>query len=94
MAFHALKLDANRRHATTHAMKIGPRFVSKFMVYDGMSAERAALEHTLATAPGLIAVQRIEPHRKGGRQASLEIERTLLDQSIAHMDSQGWMDGP
>lgn len=55
--------------------------------------ERAALVNALATAPGVRFTGLIEPDPKGGHRASLEIDRDLLDQFIAHMDSRGWMDG-
>jgi hypothetical protein len=76
-----------------HAMRIGPRYVPKGTTYASADVEKAALLEALATAPGLIFTGLIEPHLKGGHRASLEIDRDLLDEFIAHMDSQGWMDG-
>lgn len=75
-----------------HSVKIGPRYVSKRTTFVSADVERAALLDALATAPGVMFVERIEPHLKGGHRASLEIDRELLDQFIVHMDSPGWMD--
>lgn len=76
-----------------HSVKIGPRYVSKRATFVSADVERAALLDALATAPGVMFTGLIEPHLKGGHRASLEIDRDLLDQFIAHMDSRGWMDG-
>jgi hypothetical protein len=74
-------------------MKIGPRYLSKRTTFASLAVERAALLASLKAAPGIVAVESVEPHVKGGHRASLLVDRTMLDAFIAHMDAQGWMDG-
>ncbi|WCM92348.1 hypothetical protein M5C99_18615 [Acidovorax sp. NCPPB 2350] len=74
-------------------MKIGPRYLSKSQSFPDSAAEKAALSASLANAPGVLSMGTIEEHRKGGYRASIEVDRARLDDFIAHMDEQGWMDG-
>lgn len=55
--------------------------------------ERVALMTSLADAPGLLAIGVIERHHKGGHRVSLDVDYALLDDFIAYMNSQGWLDG-
>ncbi len=75
-----------------NTVRIGPRYVPKGTTFASADLEEAALQEALTTAPGVVFIGLIEPHLKGGHRASLEIDRDLLDQFIAHMDSRGWMD--
>lgn len=74
-------------------MKIGPRYLHKHSDFPNASDERDALLRSLKGAPGLLAIRSIEPHRKGGHRAALEVDQGLLDEFIRHMDAQGWFDG-
>jgi hypothetical protein len=74
-------------------MKIGPRYLSKRTSFPSLTEERAALLASLEAAPGIVVIEGLEPHLKGGHRASLMIDGARLDDFIAHMDSQGWMDG-
>ncbi len=74
-------------------MKIGPRYLSKRISFSDIASERAALLASLEAAPGIVVIEGLEPHLKGGHRASLMIDSARLDDFIAHMDAQGWMDG-
>ena len=74
-------------------MKIGPRYLSKRIRFADAISERAALLASLEAAPGIAAVESVEPHLKGGHRASLVIDQARLNDFIVYMDAQGWMDG-
>ncbi len=74
-------------------MRIGPRYLSKRTSFPSLAKERTALLASLEAAPGIVAVEVLKAHIKGGHRASLVIDQTKLDDFIAHMDAQGWMDG-
>ncbi|WP_147284410.1 hypothetical protein [Pseudacidovorax intermedius] len=74
-------------------MKIAPRYLHKSLSFPEPSAEKAALLSSLEGAPGLVLVDHVEPHHKGGYRVLLEVDQVLLDDFITHMDAQGWMDG-
>ncbi|MBS0430740.1 MAG: hypothetical protein JSR41_25930 [Proteobacteria bacterium] len=74
-------------------MKIAPRYLHKSLLFAESSAEKGALLISLEGAPGLVSVDSVEPHHKGGHRALLEVDKVLLDDFITHMDAQGWMDG-
>ena len=102
MQHSGLRFRTNSRHLAdggsrsrteVHQMKIGPRFLSKQTNFSDVTAERAALLTSLEAAPGMDAIEGLEPHLKGGHRASLMIDGARLDDFIAHMDAQGWMDG-
>lgn len=73
-------------------MKIGPRYLHRTQHFSDSDTEKAALITALAGAPGVLSIAAIEGHHKGGHRASLEVDRDQLDDFIAHMDSNGWMD--
>lgn len=73
-------------------MKIGPRYLHKSKSFSDPKEEKAALSASLASAPGLLSVEAIKEHHKGGNFAILEVDRSRLDDFLKYMDSQGWMD--
>lgn len=73
-------------------MRIGPRYLHKQHPFPSGDAEREALVTALKSAPGLVAVLTIEPHRKGGHRAELEVNGASLVAFIGHMDAHGWLD--
>ncbi len=48
---------------------------------------------SLAEAPGLLSIGVVEQHHKGGHRVVLDVDHARLDDFIAHMNSQGWLDG-
>lgn len=74
-------------------MKLGPRYLHQKLSFAEPALERVALMRSLADAPGLLAIGGIERHHKGGFRASLDVDDALLDDFIAYMNSQGWLDG-
>ena len=74
-------------------MRIGPRYLHKNQSFFEPEAERTALLVSLKHAPGVLSIEGVEGHHKGGHKVSLEVDRAQLDDFIAHMDSQGWIDG-
>lgn len=73
-------------------MKICPRYLHKSRSFSDSQEEQAALSASLASAPGLLSTEAIEEHRKGGNLATLEVDRSRLDDFLKHMNSQGWID--
>lgn len=73
-------------------MKIGPRYLSRQTSSLDIAAERAALLASLEAAPGIVVIEGLEPHLKGGHRASLMIDGARLDDFVAYMDAQGWLD--
>lgn len=74
-------------------MRIGPRYLHKSLSFPDLSAEKDALLTSLECAPGLVSIHGVEPHHKGGHRTPLEVDQVLLSDFIAHMDTQGWIDG-
>lgn len=74
-------------------MNLGPRYVYKGKPFPDRVAERAALLASLISAPGLVSVDSVDGHHKGGHRVSLRIESARLDDFIKHMDLQDWVDG-
>lgn len=74
-------------------MKIGPRYLHKSKSFSDSKVEKAELSASLASAPGLLSIESIVGHHKGGHRATLEVDRSRLDDFLTYMDSQGWMDG-
>jgi len=74
-------------------MKIGPRYLHGKRSFSEPSLERAALMASLAEAPGLLSIGAVEPHHKGGHRVALDVDHARLDDFIAHMNAQGWLDG-
>lgn len=73
-------------------MKIGPRYLHKSRSFSAPKEEKAALSASLVSAPGLLSVEAIERHHKGGNLATLEVDLSRLDDFLKYMDTQGWMD--
>ena len=82
----------NQSQAEIQSMKLGPRYVHKSMSFSNSAQERVALLASLASAPGLLSVENVAEHRKGGNLATLEIDHSCLDDFLTYMDSQGWID--
>ena len=80
-------------HTGSTSIEIGPRYLSKRTRFSSVTEERTALLASLESAPGVVTVNVLEPHLKGGHRASLVIDKARLDDFIAYMDVQGWMDG-
>lgn len=81
-----------RPTANIQPMKIGPRYLHKSRSFSGSMEETAALSESLASAPGLLSIEAIEKHHKGGNLATLEVDGSCLDDFLKYMDSQGWID--
>jgi hypothetical protein len=74
-------------------MKIGPRYLRIRESFANFTAEREALGRTLANAPGVISVDSIESHWKGGHRVWMDVDRPLLDDFLLYMEVEGWIDG-
>ncbi len=74
-------------------MKIGPRYLHSHQSFSESEVEKAALLASLTHAPGVLSIEAIEAHYKGGHRVTLDVDRARLDDFIAYMESQGWLDG-
>ena len=45
----------------------------------------------LRSAPGVISVGEVEPHRKGGFRAVFDLDHDYLDSFIAELERNDWM---
>lgn len=50
-----------------------------------------ALRKALASAPGMLSVQSIEPHLKGGYRTVFDVDMAKLDAFIDEVERAGWM---
>ncbi|WP_420993620.1 DUF6881 domain-containing protein [Cupriavidus sp. 30B13] len=79
---------------STHVLKVVPfglRLMRRNSPLADAATEIEVLRRTLEGAPGVTLVKRIEPHRKGGYVATLDLSRDSLDLFIGHLEASGWM---
>ena len=74
-------------------MRLGPRLLRKAQHPLAPDAEETDLRAALSTCPGILSVQSIRPHHKGGFSAVIELEDGNLDNYIEHMKCHGWING-
>ncbi len=71
-------------------MRIGPRLMHRIEPHHD-ATDIETLRKLLQGAPGVVRVLSMQPHHKGGFSTSIDLDESLLDQFITHVDEAGWM---
>jgi hypothetical protein len=71
-------------------MRTYQRFLQKQGHVTAAKNAHQDLQRLLASAPGILVVDSIESHLKGGYAVVFELTNESLDSFISYMDANGW----